>query len=143
MWGAHLSEHLIQPLQRSMKMDLDPAGGARDILAMILCSPALHKAHPNRAHLRQLIHHFKAVVHGLGEQLGEELVVEDLEAAAAGDLADGGRVEAVLVVAVPALDKDAAVAHALRIHLAPNVVQMHTLSNVPPGVFYGRVSVYI
>jgi hypothetical protein len=24
-----------------MKMDLDPAGGARDILAMILCSPAL------------------------------------------------------------------------------------------------------
>lgn len=117
-------------------MNLNPAGGACDILTMILGSPALHKAHPNRAHLGQLVHNLKAVVHGLREQLGEELVVEDLEAAAAGDLADSGGVEAVLIVAVPALDEDAAVTHALRIHLAPNVVQMHTFSNVPPGVFY-------
>lgn len=65
------------------------------------------------------------MVHGLGEQLGEELVVEDLEAAAAGDLADRGGVKAVLIVAVPALNKDTAVAHTLGVHLAPDVVQMH------------------
>lgn len=62
------------------------------------------------------------MVHGLRQQLSEELVVEDLEAAAAGDLADGGWVEAVLVVAVPALHEDAAVAHTLGVHLAPDVV---------------------
>lgn len=61
----------------------------------------------------------------LGKQLSEQLVVEDLEAAAAGDLADGGRVKAVLIVAVPALHKDAAVTHALGVNLSPNVVQMH------------------
>lgn len=126
-----------------MKMNLNPAGGACDILAMILGSPTLHKAHPNGAHLGQLVHNFKAMVHWLGEQLGKELVVEDLEAAAAGDLADSGRVKAVLIVAVPALDKDAAVAHALCVYLAPDVVQMHALSNVPPGVLYCWVSVYV
>lgn len=85
-----------------MEMNLNPAGGAGDILTMILSSPTLHEAHPNRAHLSQLVHDFKAVVHGLGEQLGEELVVEDLETAAAGDLADRGGVKPMLIVAVPA-----------------------------------------
>ena len=65
------------------------------------------------------------MVHRLGEQLSKQLVVEDLEAAAAGDLADGGWVEAVLIVAVPALHEDAAVTHALGIDLSPNVIQVH------------------
>lgn len=83
------------------------------------------------------------MVNGLGEQLSKELVVEDLEAAAAGDLADRGRVEAVLIVAVAALHEDAAVAHALGIHFSTHVVQVHTLSYVSSSVFYGRVSVHI
>lgn len=62
------------------------------------------------------------MVNRLRQQLSEELVVEDLEAAAAGDLAHGGWVEAVLIVAVPALYEDAAVAHTLGVHLAPNIV---------------------
>lgn len=41
MWRAHLSQNFIQPLQWPVKMDLNPAGGARDILAMILSSPTL------------------------------------------------------------------------------------------------------
>lgn len=122
MWRAHLSQNFVQPLQRSVKMNLNPAGGARDILAMILSSPALHKTHPDGAHLSELIHDLKAVVNRLGEQLSKELVVEDLEAAPTGDLADSSGVEAVLIVAVPALHKDAAVTHALCIHLSPNVV---------------------
>lgn len=105
-----------------MKVDLNPAGGARDILAMVLGSPTLDKTHPDSAHLSQLVDDFKSVVDRLSEQLSKQLVVEDLEAAAAGDLADSGRVEAVLVVAVPALHKDAAVTHALGIDLAPDVV---------------------
>lgn len=64
------------------------------------------------------------MVHGLSQQLREELVVEDLEAAATRNLADSGRVEAVLVVAVPALHEDAAVAHALGVDLTPDVVQV-------------------
>lgn len=84
----------------------------------------LDKTHADGAHLGQLIDDLEAVVHGLSQQLREELVVEDLETAATWDLADGGRVEAVLVVAVPALHEDAAVAHALGVDLAPDVVQV-------------------
>ena len=64
------------------------------------------------------------MVDGLGQELGEQLVVEDLQAAAAGDLAHGGGVEAVLEVAIAALDEDAAVAQALGVHLATHVVQV-------------------
>lgn len=51
MWRAHLSQNFVQPLQWPVKMDLNPAGGARDILAMILSSPALNKTHADGAHL--------------------------------------------------------------------------------------------
>lgn len=136
VWGAHLSQNFVQPLQRSMKVDLNPAGRACDILAMVLGSPALDKTHPDGAHLGQLVDNFKSMVHRLGEQLSEQLVVEDLEAAAAGDLADSGWVEAVLIVAVPALHEDAAVTHTLGIDLSPDVVQVHALSYVSSGIFY-------
>lgn len=85
----------------------------------------LDKAHANSAHLGELVDGLEAVVDGLGEQLGELLVVEDLEAAAARDLAHGGGVEAVVVVAVAALHEDAAVAQALGVHLASYVVQVN------------------
>lgn len=131
-----MSQNFVQPLQWSMKVNLNPAGRACDILAMILGSPTLDKTHPDGAHLSQLINDFKSVMDRLGKQLSEQLVVEDLEAAATGDLADGGRVKAVLIVAVPALHKDAAVTHALGVNLSPNVVQMHALSYVSSGIFY-------
>lgn len=84
----------------------------------------LDKAHADGAHLGELIDDLKAVVNRLGEELGKELVVEDLEAAAAGDLADGGGMEAMLEVAVTALDKYAAVAKALCVDLTAHVVQV-------------------
>lgn len=28
VWGAHLREHLVQPLQGAVQVQLDPAGGA-------------------------------------------------------------------------------------------------------------------
>lgn len=64
------------------------------------------------------------MVDRLGQELGKQLVVEYLEAAAAGNLADSGRMEAMLEVAVAALDKDAAVAEAFGVHLTTHVVQM-------------------
>lgn len=45
----------------------------------------------------------------LRQELRELLVVEDLEAAATGDLADSGWVETVVIIAVATLDKDAAI----------------------------------
>ena len=86
----------------------------------------LDEAHAYGAHLGELVHHLEAVVDGLREQLGEQLVVEDLQAAAAGDLAHRGGVEAVLEVAVAALDEDAAVTQALCVHLPADVVQVQT-----------------
>jgi hypothetical protein len=126
MRGAHLREDFIQPLQRAVEVHFDPAGGRRDVLPVVFCAPALHEAHADGAHLGELVHRLEAVVHRLAEQLGELAVVEDLERAAGRDLAHGGRVEVVVVVALARLHEDAAVAEALGKHLPANVVQMHT-----------------
>ena len=107
-------------------MDLYPAGGAGDVLPVVLRAPALDEAHADGAHLGQVVDGLKAVVDGLAEEGGELLVVEDLEGAPRGDLAHGRGVEAVMVVAVAALNKDAAVAQAFRKNLSTNVVQMDT-----------------
>lgn len=32
-WGAHLCEHLVQPLQGAVQVQLDPAGGAGHCLS--------------------------------------------------------------------------------------------------------------
>ena len=126
MRRTHLRQHLVEPLQRPVEVNLDPAGRARHVLPVVLGAPALDEAHPDRAHLCELVHGLEAVVDGLAEQLRKLLVVEDLEAAAGRDLADGRRVEVVVVVAVAALNEDAAVAETLGEHLATDVVQVHT-----------------
>lgn len=46
--GAHLGEHLVQPLQRTVQVDLNPAGGAGHILAVVLCTPALGEQEEER-----------------------------------------------------------------------------------------------
>lgn len=89
-----------------------------------VCLRYLDKAHSNGAHLGKLVDHFKAVVDRLGEQLGKQLVVEYLQAAATRDFTDGGRVETVLVVTVPTLDKNAAVTQAFCVHLSAHIVKM-------------------
>ncbi len=66
------------------------------------------------------------MVDRLSEQLSEFLVVEDLEAAAAGDLADSCGVEAMMVVAVSTLDKNAGVTQTLCIHFSSNIIQVDT-----------------
>lgn len=64
------------------------------------------------------------MIDGLCQELRKLLVVEDLEAAATGDLADSGGVETVVIVAVATLDKDAAVTQTFSIHLSSYIVQM-------------------
>lgn len=66
------------------------------------------------------------MVDGLRQQLGKLLVVEDLQAAAAGDLTHGRGVKAVVVVTVTALDEDAAVAQTLGVHFPADVVEVDT-----------------
>jgi len=140
---AHLCEDLVQPLQGAVEVDLYPAGSRGHVLSVVLGPPALHEGHADGAHLGELVHGLEPVVDGLGQQRGELLVVEDLQAAAGRDLADGGRVEAVVVVAVPGLDKDGRVGETLGVHLASDVVKMDTFANMSSGVLDGRVSVYI
>lgn len=140
---THLGKNFIQPLERAMQMYLNPAGGASNILPVVLGAPALHEAHSNSAHFGEFVHGLKAMVHGLRQQLSKLLIVENFQAAPAGDLADSGRMEAVMVVAVPALHKDAAVAQALGIHFSSNVVQVDAFSDMSPGVFYCGVPVNV
>lgn len=143
MWGSHLCEDLVQPLQGAIEVDLNPAWGGGHVLAMVLRSPALHEAHADGAHLGQLVDHLKAVVDVLGEQGGKLLVVENLEGAAGRDLAHRRWMEAMPMVAVAALHKDAAVAQTFSIHLTTHIVQMNTLSNMSPRVLDGRIAVDI
>ena len=44
-------------------MDLDPARRARDVLAVVLGAPALHKTHPDCTHLGQLEYGAIAMIH--------------------------------------------------------------------------------
>lgn len=66
------------------------------------------------------------MVDRLSQKLSKLLIIEDLEATATWDLADRGGVEAVVVITVTALDKNAGVTEALCIHLATHIVQMHS-----------------
>lgn len=107
-------------------MNLNPTRGAGDILPVVLGSPALDKTHSNGTHFGELIHGLKPMVDRLSQKLSKLLVVKNFEAATAGNLTDRGRVKAVMKVAVPTLNKYAAVTEALCVHLATNVVQMNT-----------------
>lgn len=89
-------------------------------------STYLDKAHADGTHLRELVNSLEAVVDGLRQQLGKLLVVENLQAAAAGNLTHSRGMKAVVVVTVTTLDEDAAVAQAFCVHLAPDVIQVDT-----------------
>lgn len=124
-------------------MHFYPAGGAGHILSVIFGSPTLYKTHANSAHLCELIDSLKAVVDRLSEQLSKLLIVEDLEAAAAGDLADGSGMEAMVVVAIPALHENAGVTQTLGVHLSSNIIQVNTFANMAAGILDCGVAVDI
>lgn len=141
--ATHLGQDLVQPLERPVKMDLNPAGGRGHVLSVVLRPPALHKRHTDGAHLGQLVHGLEPVVDGLGQQSGELLVVEDLETATGWYFTHGCWMEAVVVVTVPGLDKDGRVRETFGVDLTSNIVKMNSLANVSPGVLNGRISVNI
>lgn len=115
-------------------MDFYPTWRAGDVLTVILGPPSLHEAHPYSTHLGEIEHSSVSVVNALRQQLGELLVVEDLERAVGWDLADCGVVEAVVMVAVARLHEDSRIREALGINLATNVVKMHSCSRqIPVG----------
>ena len=124
-------------------MHLYPAWRASHVLAVILRTPSLHKAHSNRAHLCELVHRLETLVDGHGEELGKLLVVEYLEAATRRDLADGSRVERVRMIALPALDEDCIVTQTLSKNLSPNIEEVNSFSNVPADVLDGRVAIHV
>lgn len=78
------------------------------------------------------------MVDRLGEQLSKLLVVEDLKAATTGDLADGSGVEAVVVVAIPALHEYASVTQTLCVHLSSNIVQVNTYDLIGDKILAGK-----
>jgi len=110
---------------------------------VVLGPPALDKGHPDGAHLGQLVHSLEPVVHTLGQQRRKLLVIENFETAAWRDLADGGGVETVVVVAVPRLHKDGGIGETFRVHLAPDIVQVHSFSYMSASVLNGRIPVHI
>ena len=82
-----MREHPVQPLERPVQVQLDPAGRGRDRLPAVLGTPALDEAHADRAHASQLVDSLEALVNRLRQQGRELLVVEDLQVAAGRDLA--------------------------------------------------------
>lgn len=103
-------------------MHLDPAGCTCHVLSMILSAPAFDETQPNHAHLGELKNGLVAVRQRLVEQLRKLLIVEDLQAAARWNLADGSRMEVMVVVTGTTLHEDAAVTETLHVHLASHIV---------------------
>lgn len=128
--GAHLCEHLVEPLQRAVQVQLDPAGGAGHRLPPVFSSPALDEAHADGAHPGELVDSLESLVDGLCQQGSKLLVVEDLQVTSWRDLADSGRVPTITLVTVGALDEDSAVTEALCKHLPADVVQSNTATYV-------------
>lgn len=65
-------------------MQLDPTRGRCHGLSSIRRSPTLHEAHSDGAHPGKLVHRLETLGHGLRQQRGELLVIEDLQIAAYG-----------------------------------------------------------
>lgn len=143
MRRPHLRENFIEPLQRPVQVHLDPTRSARHVLSVVLRTPALHEAHPNRAHLGQFIDGFEPVIDALRQQLCELGVVEDAQRAAGRYFAHGGGVEAVVVVAVAGLYENGAIRKAFCVNFAVDVVEVDALAYVTPCVFDGRVAVHV
>jgi len=80
----HLRQHPIQPLQRPVEVELDPAGRGGDDLPPVLGAPALDEADPDGAHAGEAVDRLEALVDGLSQHGGELEVVEDLEVALCG-----------------------------------------------------------
>lgn len=86
----------------------------------------LYKTHTESAHLSKLIHCLKAMVHWLSQKLSKLLIIENLQTAATGDFANRGGMEPMMVVAVPTLHKNTAVAKTFSIHFPTNIIEMNT-----------------
>ena len=41
--AAHLGQHLVQPLEGAVQVDLNPAGGGGDVLPVVPRAPALYE----------------------------------------------------------------------------------------------------
>ena len=108
---------------------------------MILCSPALHKTQTNCAHLGEIVNGLKSLVHTLGKQLCEFLIIEYLQRAPRWDLTHRGRMEMVGVVAVTTLHKYRPLAQTLGKNLTPHVEKMHPLTDVATYTLNCRVSI--
>lgn len=124
MWCPHLGQDFVEPMQRAVEVDLDPARRRRDVLTMVLGAPALDEAQSHRAHLGEFKDGLVAALDRVGELTREVAVVEDAQAAAGGYLADRRRVKAVMLVAVATLDEDGGVAETLGEYLAADIVQV-------------------
>ena len=122
-------------------MHFNPARCTGHVLTVILCPPALHKAHTNCAHFGELKNCFKSLIDTLCEELCKILIVEYFQGASRGDLANGGGMKMVGIVAVTTLDKDGSIAETLGKHFTSNVKQMNTFTNVTSNVLNGRIAI--
>ena len=141
--GAHLLQDLVQPLQGPVEVDLYPAGRGRDLLPPVLLPPALHERYPDGAHPRQIVDGLEAVVDTVGEEGVELLCVEYLQCAVWWNLADGGRVPAVVLVTVWRLHEDCGVRQTLGDHVSIVMIELDTFTNVLPGLLHDAVPVEV
>lgn len=124
-------------------MNFDPARCRRYVLSMVLCSPALHEAHANRAHFRKLVNGLETMIHGFGQQLCEFLIVEYLQRTRRWYLAHGAQMKAMVVIAVATLNEYGRVGSIFGVHFATHINQMNALAYVTAGLLDGAVAIDI
>ena len=116
-----MREDSVQPLQRAMKMNLNPTRRTSDVLAMVLGTPPLHKAHSDSAHLCECVDSLKALIHTLGKELSKILIVENLQRATGRYFADGGGMKMMSEVAISTLDEESSITEALSKHFPSHI----------------------
>ena len=102
---AHLLEDLVEPLQRPVQVQLNPAGGRCDCFSSVLLAPSFYEGHPDGAHPGKVIHGLEPVVDRLTQEGCKLLVVEYPEITRWRNLAHSGRVPAKEFVRVGRLYK--------------------------------------
>jgi len=126
-----------------VEVNLNPTRRRSDILTMVLSAPAFYETHSNGALLGVLVYCFVAVINGLAQEMGKLLIAEDFKSASRWDLADGGGMEAVAVVAIATLHENGRVAQAFCVHLAAYIIQMNAFANVTACVLNGGIAINV
>jgi len=140
-WTAHLCKDSIQPLERAVEVDFNPAGNRCYRLSSVVGSPSLDEAHSNGAHSGELVDCLESLINCLSQEVGKLLIRKDLEVTSMWYFTNCCRMPSVSLVTVGTLYKNGLFTEALGKDFSSNVVQPDSTADVPSSLFNDGTSI--